>query len=102
MNIQFPQVDRRSQLSSHILTAFAICMAAMLVLSLVRHIEIRWSIPYVSAQTAQIEHNNMVIAIPAPLPPAEATQAISTPKPDGNAMSILIPQAIPAPAPSVP
>lgn len=102
MNIQFPQVDRRSQLSSRILTAFAICMAVMLMLSLVRHVEIRWSIPYVSVQTTQIEHNDIPLAISAPLPPAEATQAISTPEPDGNAMSILMPQAIPAPAPSVP
>lgn len=102
MNIQFPLIDRRSHLSSHILTAFAICMALMLVLILVRHVEIRWSIPYVSVQTALIEHDDMLIAIPGPLPPAEATQAISTPKPDGNAKAILIPQAIPAPAPFVP
>lgn len=102
MNIQFPLVDRRSQLSSHILTAFAICMAVMLVLSLARHIEIRWSIPYVSVQTAQTQHNDMPIAVPAPLPPAEATNAISTPEPDGNTMSTAIPQVIPAPAPSVP
>ena len=102
MNIHFPQGERRSQLSSHILTTFAILMALMFVLSLVRHIDPHWSIPSVSIQTTQIENSDMPVAIPAPLPPAEQTQAVVTPEPAGNAPSILAPQAIPAPVPSVP
>lgn len=102
MNIHYPQVERKSQSSSYMLTAFAICMAMMLVLNLVRHVEIRWSIPSISVQAAQIENGTVPIAIPAPLSPAEAIQATSTPEPDGNASSNLMPQAIPAPAPSVP
>jgi hypothetical protein len=102
MNIHFPQVERRSQLSSHILAAFAILVALMFVLSLVRHVEFHWSIPSVSVQTAQIENSDMPVAIPAPLPPVGQTQVIVTPEPAWKTTSVLVPQAIPAPAPSVP
>ena len=102
MNIHYPQVERRSQLSSYLLAAFAILVALMFVLSLGRHVEIHWSVPSVSIQTAQIENSDMPVVIPAPEPSAEQIQAIVTPEPGGNASSILVPQAIPAPAPSVP
>ena len=102
MNIHYPQVERRSQLSSYLLAAFAILMGLMFVMSLVRHVEIHWSVPSASIQTAQIENSDMPVVIPAPLPPAEQAQSIATPEPDMNAPSILMPQAIPAPAPSVP
>lgn len=102
MNIHYPQVERKSQLSSHMLTAFAICMAMMLVLSLVRHVEIHWPVPSISVQTVQPGNSDLPVAIPAPPPPAEQAQIIVTPEPGGNAASILAPQAIPAPAPSVP
>jgi hypothetical protein len=102
MNILYPQVERKSQLSSYILAAFAICMAVMLALSLVRQVEMHWSVPSVSVQTAQIEHGDMPAAIPAPPPPAEATNVISTPEPDGNASLHPVPQVIRAPMPSVP
>lgn len=102
MNIHFPQVERRSQLSSHLLAAFAILMGLMFVLSLGRHIEIHWPVPSVSIQTAQTGNSDIPVAIPAPTPPAEQAQSIVTPEPGGSATSILAPQAIPAPAPSVP
>lgn len=101
MNIHFEQVDRKSQTVSYLLVAFAIFLALLFVISRVRHVELHWSIPSVSIQTAQIEHS-MPVAISAPLPPNEATNAISTPKPEGNTMLIAIPQVIPAPAPSMP
>lgn len=102
MNIHYPQVERKSQLSSYLLAAFAILMGLMFVLNLGRHFEIHWSVPSISIQTAQTGNSDMPVAIPAPLPPAEQAQSIVTPEPDGNATSILAPQAIPAPAPSVP
>lgn len=102
MNILYTQVERKSQLSSYILAAFAICMAVMLTLSLVRHVEIHWSVPSVSAQTAQIEHSNMPIAIPTPPLSAEAANASSTPEPVGNASLHPVPQVIRAPMPFVP
>lgn len=102
MNILYPQVERKSQLSLYILTVFAFCMAVMLALSLFRHVEIHWSVPSVSVQTAQIEHGDMPVAIPAPPPPAEQIQAIVTPEPVGNASLHPAPQIIRAPMPSVP
>lgn len=102
MNILYPQVESKSQFSSYILAAFVICMAVMLALSLVRRVEIHWSVPSVSVQTAQIEHSDIPAAIPAPPPPAETTTAISTPEPVGNASLHPVPQIIRAPMPSVP
>ena len=102
MNIHFPQVERKSQSFTHLLVVFAVFTILMMTLSLSRHVEFHWSIPSVSIQTAPIENRDALVTIPAPLPPAEATQAISTPEPDGHAISISIPQAIPAPVLSVP
>lgn len=102
MNIQFPQVERKFQSFTHLLVIFAVFTILMTTLSLSRHIEFHWSIPSVTIQTAPIENSDAPIAIPAPKPPSEATQAISTPEPNGNAVTSLTPQLIPAPAPSVP
>ena len=102
MNIHFPQVERRSQLSSYLLAAFAIFTALMFALSLSRHAELHWSVPSVTAQVVQTENSGLPVAIPAPLPPTASTQAISTPGLAGNVPSILVPQAIPAPPPSMP
>jgi hypothetical protein len=102
MNIHFPQVDRRSQLSSHKLTTFAIIMVVMLMLSIVRHVEFNWSVPSASIRAAQIQNSTVPVAIPAPLPPTESAQAISTPEPTANIPASLPPLAIPAPAPSMP
>lgn len=99
MNILYPQVERKSQLSSYILTVFAICMAVMLALSLVRRVEIHWSVSSASVHTAQIEHSDIPVAVPAPS--AEATNAISTPE-RGNTSLNPVPQIIRAPMPSVP
>lgn len=102
MNIQFPQVERKSQSFTHLLVVFAVFTILMTTLSLSRHIEFHWSIPSVSIQTAPIENSDAPIAIPAPKPPAEQAQSISTPEPVGNVPASLPPLAIPAPAPSVP
>lgn len=102
MNIHFEQVDRKSQTVSYLLVAFAIFLALLFVISLVRHVELHWSIPSASIQTLSIENSDMPVAILAPFPPVETTNAISTPEPEGNTMLIAIPQVIPAPAPSMP
>jgi hypothetical protein len=102
MNIHFPQVARRSQLSSHIVSAIAILTVLLFVLSLFRHVEFHWPVPSISIQAAQLRNSDMPVAFPAPLPPTEAAQAISTPEPVKDTQPILVPQAVPAPVPSVP
>ena len=102
MNIHFPQVERRSQLSSYILAAFAIFTVLMFALSLSRHVELHWSVPSVSIQVAQAENNDFPAVIPAPLPPAVQTQASVTLEPAAEAPAVLVPQVIPAPLPYVP
>jgi hypothetical protein len=102
MNIHYPQVERKSQLSSYLLAAFAIFTVLMFALSLSRHAGLHWAVPTVTVQAAQAENSDLPVAIPAPPPPAEVTQPIVTPEPAGNTPSILVPQVIPVPAPSVP
>lgn len=102
MNIHFPQVERKSQLFSHLLIAFAAFTVLMLILSFYRQIDLRLSIPSVSMQTAHTAINDGPVPVPAPLPPATQAQAISTPEPIENPSVILAPQVIPAPVPSVP
>ena len=102
MNIHFQQVEKKSQMFSYVLVVFAVFMVLMLTLSLSRHFELHLSIPSVSLQAAHLENTNMPVAIPAPLPPAEQAQTIATPEPFGNSQTVLVPQAIAAPMPSVP
>jgi hypothetical protein len=102
MNIHFPQVQRKSQLISYLLAIFTTFTMLMLTLSLSHQAEIRISIPPVSIQAAQFADNDAPAAIRASLPPTETTQAISTPEPVGNVSLPPVPQAIHAPAPSVP
>jgi hypothetical protein len=100
MNIYYPQVERRSQLSSYLLAACAVFTVLMLALSLSRNAGMHWSVHSLSVQAVETEDSGLPVAIPAPLPPAG--QAVTTPEPAGSAPSVLIPQAIPAPLPSVP
>jgi hypothetical protein len=102
MNIHFSQVERKSQVFSYLLAAFAVFTALMLTLSLGRHAGMHWSAPATSSQAIQTKDNHLPIAAPAPLPPAEQAQAVFTPEPAGTAPTILVPQAIPAPAPFMP
>ena len=102
MNIHFSQVERRSQWSSYMLAAFAVFTVLMFALSLSRHAELHWSVRSVSVQATQIENSDVPVAIPAPLPPVEQAQPIATPEPAGSARSILVPQIVPVPVPSVP
>jgi hypothetical protein len=102
MNVHFVQVERKSQLFSYLLAAFAIFTVLMFALSLSRHAELHWSVSAVTVQAAQAENSDLPVAIPAPLPPAEVTQPIVTPEPAGTTPSSLVPQVIPAPVPSVP
>lgn len=102
MNVHFLQVERKSQLSSYLLAAFAIFTVLMFALSLSRYVELHWSVPSLSVQTAQVANSDLPVAIPAPLPPAEQTLTIVTAEPAGSAPSILMPQVIPVPVPSVP
>jgi hypothetical protein len=102
MNIYYPQVERRSQLSSYLLAVCGVCTVLMLALSLSRDAGLHWAVPSVSVQAVEIEDSGLPVAIPAPLPPAGQAQAVTTPEPAGTAPSILIPQAIPAPLASVP
>lgn len=101
MNIHFSQVERKTPFASYLLAAFAVFTMVMLVLSISRHAELHWSVPSTSGQVIQIIDNNLPLAVPAPLPPAEQAQAVLTPEPAGAAPGVLVPQAIPAPAPSV-
>lgn len=102
MNIHFQPVEKKSQLASYLLVAFATFTALMLVLSMSRQVEVRFSVPSISIQAIQPVNSDLPIAIPAPLPPAEATNASSTPEPVGNASLHPVPQVIRAPMPSVP
>ena len=102
MNIHFSQVERKSQVFSYLLAAFAVFTVSMLALSLSRHTVIHWPAPSTSSQAIQTVDNHLPIAVPAPLPPAEQAQPVPTPEPAGTAPAILVPQAIHAPAPSVP
>ena len=102
MNIHFSQVERKSQVVSYLLAAFAVFTAFMLTLSLIRDAEFHWFVPSTAVQAVQTIGNDLPIAIPAPLPPAEEAPAIATPEPVGSSPSILVPQVIAAPMPSVP
>ena len=100
MNIHFQQVEKKSQLFSYILAAFAVFTVLMLTLSIIRHTELHLSSP--SVQAVSSENTNVPVAIPAPLPPDEQAQTIATPEPFGNSQTVFVPQAIAAPMPSVP
>lgn len=102
MNIHFQQVEKKSQVFSYILAAFAVFTIVMLALSFSRQANLRLPIPSVSLQAVHSENTHMPVAIPAPLPPAEQTQTIATPELFGNSQAVLVPQAIAAPMPSVP
>lgn len=102
MNIHFVQVEKKSQLFSHLLMAFAIFTVLMLILSFSRQIELQPSVPSVSMQTVQMATNDAPVAVPAPLPPVTQTQAIATSEPAEGRSAVLAPQVIPAPLPSVP
>ncbi len=102
MNIHFTQTERKSHLVSQLLEAVVTFILLTMALTVSRGVEIHFPAPSISVQTVQPANSTMPVAVPAPLPPAAATQAIATPEPTENAMSIGIPQAIPAPAPFVP
>jgi hypothetical protein len=101
MNIHFPQVERKSQVSSYMLAVFALSTMLLLALSFIRMFELRLSVPSISVHTSQAENTNIPVAIPVPVPPVEQAQSIVTPEPAGNTPTILVPQIVPAPAPSV-
>jgi hypothetical protein len=102
MNIHIPQVERKSELFSYLLAAFAVFTLLMLSLSFIRMAELRLPVPSVDIYQPQTEKTNMPVAIPAPIPPVEQVQSIVTPEAAANTQSILVPQIVPAPAPSVP
>jgi hypothetical protein len=101
MNIHFSQVERRSQLFSYLLAAFALYTVMMLILSLNNYFEHRGTmLSSNSSQVAHTESSSVPVVIPAPLPPTDQIQIIVTPLPSIG--SNPIPQAVPVPAPSVP
>lgn len=102
MNIHFQQVERKSQVFSYMLAGIALFTMLMLALSFIRMAELRLSVPSVSSPTTQTEKTNIPAAIAAPMPPNEQVPSVATPEPAGNTQSILVPQIVPAPAPSVP
>ena len=102
MNIHFPQTERKSHLVSQLLVAVIAFILLIVALRVSHGVEIKFSVPSISIQAVQPANSDVPVAIPVPLPPAEQPQAIVTPEAAGNATSILVPQAIPAPAPSVP
>lgn len=102
MNIHFLQVERRSQLFSYLLAAFAVFTLLMLSLSFIGIAELRLSVLTVDAYQAQAEKMKIPVAIPAPTPPVEQVQSIVIPEAAANTQLILAPQIVRAPAPSVP
>lgn len=102
MNTHFPQVERKSQLITHLLVILTTFTMLMLTLGLSRQLEIRLSISSVSIQVAQPANNDALVAIRSSLPPIETPQSISTPEPVGSASLHPVPQVIRAPMPSVP
>jgi hypothetical protein len=100
MNTYFPQVEKRSQWSSYLLAAFAICTLMLLVLSFSHYFENRWTMPSASSQVVHSESTSAPVAIPAPHPPEEQIQMSNTSLPSGRAN--LVPQVVPISAPSVP
>ena len=102
MNIHFAQVERKVQLSSYLLAAFAIFTALMLALSLSRHADLHWSVPSTARQVTGSVDSDLPVPVPAPLPPADVTQSTVTPEPPGDSQSILMPQVIAVPMPSMP
>lgn len=102
MNIPFPQVERKSALFSYLLAAFAVFTLLMSSLSIIRMAELRLPVPVIDIHQAQTEKANLPVAIRAPIPPVEQVQLTVTPGPAGNTKSILVPQIVPVPAPSVP
>lgn len=101
MNIHFSQVERKTPFASYLLAAFAVFTMVMLVLSFSRHAELHWSVPSTSGQLIHTVDDNLPLAVPAPLPPAEQALTSLTPEPAGAAPAMSVPQAVPAPAPSV-
>ena len=99
MNIYFPQAEKRSQLFSYLLAAFAICTLMLLILSFSRFFENRWSMPSASSQVVHSE-SSVPVPIPAPLPPADQIEVSIAPLSSGSANPV--PQIIPVPVPSVP
>jgi hypothetical protein len=102
MNIHFQQVEKKSQVFSYVLAAFAVFTVVMLTLSFSRQVELRLSMPSTSMQADHSGNTDVPVAVPAPLPPVEQAQITVTPEPFGNSQAVLAPQAIAAPMPSVP
>lgn len=104
MNIHFPQVERKSQLFSHLWAAFATFTVLILVLSLSRHIAIRLSIPSRYMPAAYTENSDLPAVVPAPLSPSTVQViATATPQPSGDNMTAVSAHLpIRVPMPSVP
>jgi hypothetical protein len=101
MNIQFQQVEKKSQVFSYILMVGVAFAISMLILNAVRTNNLHLSIPSsVSGQAAYGGMNSLPVAIPAPQPPAEQINMAptlvvsSTPSP--------LPKAVAVPVPTLP
>lgn len=104
MNIHFPQLERKSQLFSHLLIAFAAFTVLVLALSLSRHTVIRFSATSLYMPAAYTENSDLPVAVPAPVLPATVQViATATPQPAGDNMATVSTHLpIRAPMPSVP
>lgn len=102
MNIHYPQVESRGPLPSHRLAALAILLVLVVALSLSRQAIFYGPAHSVSLGVVQAENRESPIAIPAPLPPVARGQANASSDPAREVQSSLVPQALPAPRPSVP
>jgi hypothetical protein len=98
MNIYFAQVEKRSNLFSYLLAAFAISTILMLILSFSNYFEDHWDIPSTSSQAISVESRNLPVAIPIPVPPADQVQISVTPLPRS---ANPVPQVVPVPVHSV-
>lgn len=104
MNIHFPQVERKSQLFSHLLIVFATFMVLVLALSLSRHTAIRFSAISLYMPAAYTENSDLPVAVPAPVSRATVQVIVTaTPQPAGDNMAVVSAHLpIRAPMPSVP
>ncbi|HEY5730834.1 MAG TPA: hypothetical protein VIS72_12335 [Anaerolineales bacterium] len=104
MNIHFPQVERKSQLFSHLLIAFAAFTVLVLALSLSPHTAIRFSATSMYMPAAYTKNSDWPVAVPAPVSPATVqVLATATPQPAGDNMTVVSTHLpIRAPMPSVP
>src|SRR5690349_7463199 len=101
MNIHFQQVEKKSQVFLYMLVVVVVFTVSMLISNTRRTVNLHLPIAHTSSmQPAYGEISNMPVAVPAPVPPANAAPMATPPMPSSTPSPL--PQAVPAPVPSLP